>query len=174
MAVSVTWSSSNGGSAISEPLDHGDAPVGGWSTPQEVFLSHDGNNPITNCGFYLVNTDLGTDLAQVVFWGNQNTANEFGGFLLNMDAEGLYPTWSAYNDKYGTNYNVFRTGAGDSRENAIQLPVAMGLTGAAGVIQTGTAPNVRFKCRLNVPFAFYDYAWVDIEFRQKMRFSYTS
>lgn len=173
MAVEVTWSLTNGGSAISDPIDHGGIDAGAEGSASEIFLRHNGGNVITNCGFYLTNTDPNLDLPVMIAWGDGITAASFGGFELNMNAVGGYPTWPSYTNKYGTNYNVFRTGAGDTRNNAITLATNMGLSSGAGIIQTGSAPNVRFKCRIVVPSSYSNFGPI-LTFSQKLRFTYTS
>jgi len=179
MTISITFSSTNGGTAITS-LDNGSSAAGSNTTEQEVFIRHDGNNPITNCGFYLAeksgtyggNFSAAADLAEILEWGDETTAAAFGGFMLNMDATGGYTTWSTYSSKSGTSYNVCRTGAGDSSTNKILLATNMGLTGSAGTLQAGDEPNVRFKCRIAVPS---DETVLGIrQFGQKIHFTYTS
>lgn len=181
MPVSVTWSSSNGGGAISQPLDHGVDTNGSVLSAQEVFLSHDGANQITDCGFYLAeksgayggDASAGADLSELLGWGDGGDADAFGGFQLNMDATGGYAgNWPTFGDKSGSTYNVFRTGVGDSEANKIVLATNMGLTGAPGTIQTGSSPNVRFQCRVEIP-EDEDTAGVR-QFDQRLRYTYTS
>lgn len=160
MPVSIIWSLTNGGAAISEPLDHGADSSGSILTSQEIFMRHDGTNQITAVGFglgVLIGTYGGdatkeADLAEMFSWGNGATAAVFGGVQLNMDAIGAYAgNWPTFDDKFGSTYNVFRAGTGDAIETRILLPVNMGLTGVAGTIQAGASPNVRFKARIEIP-----------------------
>lgn len=179
MTVSITFSTTNGGSAITS-LDNGIATAGSPTAEQEIFIRHDGENQISNCGFYLAaksgtyggDFSAAADLAEMLEWGDATTEASFGGFLVNMDATGGYTTWPTYSSKSGTSYNTCRTGAGDSSTNKILLAVNMGLTGSAGTLQTGDEPNVRFKCRIAIPS---DEGVLGVrQFDQKLHFVYTS
>lgn len=171
MSVNITWSSTNGGAAITEPLDHGSAAAGNILSDQEIFIRHDATNPITNCRFYLTST-VPADLAEILSWGDASIADDFGGIQINMDAITSYPTWSTVGTKSGTHYNVFRTGVGDSADNGILLTANSGLTGSAGTLQAGSSPNVRFKLRVQIP-TNEDTTGARV-FAQKMRFTFTS
>lgn len=179
MTVSITFSATNGGSAITS-LDNGSAAADSNTTEQEIFIRHDGANQISNCGFYLAaksgtyggDFSAAADLAEILEWGDATTEASFGGFLINMDATGGYTSWPTYTSKGGTSYNTFRTGAGDSSTNKILLAVNMGLTGSVGTLQAGDEPNVRFKCRIDVPS---DETVLGVrQFDQKLSFIYTS
>lgn len=181
MAVSITWSSTNGGAAVTEPLDHGVDSNGTILGTQELFLRHDGTNQITDCGFFLAeksgtyggDQSAALDLAEILGWGDGADADAFGGFQINMDATGGYSgNWPAFGDKAGSTYNVFRTGVGDSEANKILLATEMGLSGAAGTIQAGASPNVRFQCRIAIP-EDEDTPGVR-QFDQRLRYTYTS
>jgi len=179
--INITWSSTNGGAAISEPLNYGSDTSGSVLSEQEVFLRHDGVNQITDCGFYMAeksgtyggSSSAPNDLAELLAWGDGATAAAFGGYELNMDATGGFlGSWPTFSDKSGTTYNVFRTGVGDSEANKILLATQMGLTGAAGTVQAGTSPNVRFKGRIEIPS---DEGTVGVrQFDQRLRYTYTS
>lgn len=181
MPVSITWSSTNGGSAVSQPIDHGNDNAGNTMAAQEFFIEHDGDNPITDCGFYIA-IKTGTyggdfsalaDLEEMLAWGDSEETNGYGGFQINMDATGSYVgLWPTVGDKSGSTYNTFRTNIGDSAENKILLATQMGLSGGVGTIQAGTGPNVRFKCRVRVP---NDTTEVGTrQFEQRLRYTYTS
>lgn len=174
MSVLVTFSLTNGGTAISDVIDHGSFSNGAGTTAQEIFIRHDGDNSITSCGFFIQAASddyegdftANTDLNEVLAWGNDSTSSGFGGFQFNLNATGaggdaftgFYPTWSwsSYSDKAPTDSgsnivgNVCRTGTGDSATNAINVVTNMGCT-SNGTIQAGSAPNVRFKCRFYAP-----------------------
>lgn len=181
MPVSVTWSLTNGGAAISEPLDHGTGVNGDTLAAQEIHLRHDGVNQITNCGFYLAqksgayagDADAPSDLAELLAWGDDSTENGFGGFQVNMDAVGGFGAgaWPLYNSKQPTNGSAFFTGVGDTAANKIQLPTSMNL-GTPGNIPAGATPNVRFQARIQVP-TDEDTPGVR-QFDQKLRFTFTS
>lgn len=160
--VNLTWSTSNGGTAISGNLDHGNASNGVATTAQEVFIRHDGTNSITSCGIYIREfsgtysggASAALDLAELLGWGDNSTESTYGGFEINMNATGSYPAaaWPVYNSKSPSQGHVFRTGTGDSQANAITISTATGAT-ASGEIQSGSSPNVRFQCRISVPSA---------------------
>lgn len=174
MSVTITWSNTNGGVSISSK-GHGTGSAGDTLSANTLFIRHSGINSISQCRFYLATTSgsSATYLTEILQWGDATTAADFGGLQLNMDANGGFPSiWPTIYSKFGTNYNVFRTGVGDSSTNGILLPQAMGLTGSPGIIQAGDAPNVSFQCRIQIPSSVVDTGsrWFD----QRMRFSYTS
>jgi hypothetical protein len=160
MSVGIVFSLTNGGPAITTLVDHGSAANGIASSATEIFIRHDGSNPITNVGLYLrqvSGTYSGSftapaDVAEILAWGDGVTAAAFGGFQCNFDAVGTYPadTWPTYSVPTSTNGSVFKTGVGDTEGNAVILPVATGAS-VAGSIQAGSSPNVRFKTRVAVP-----------------------
>lgn len=160
MTVSVTWSYSNGGAAITTDVDYGNASNGDTTDAEEIFVRHDGSNSITSVGLYIraySGTYVGSataalDLTEFIGWGNSSTSSGFGGILINWNALGSYPSssWSTYSSKAPTGGNVFRTGVGDSLSNAVEVPTSTGAT-AAGEIQAGSSPNVRFQLKIRVP-----------------------
>lgn len=162
MSVSVIWSLTNGGEPLSAVIDHGNSSNGDVTTSVELFIRHDGNNSITSTGLY-VRAYTGTysggltaaaDLAELLAWGDGATAAAFGGFQCNLLATTSYPTsgWPTYSNKSPTGGFVHRTGVGDSEGNAVAIPITTGAVGS-GEIQSGSAPNVRFKVRAEVPSA---------------------
>jgi len=181
MAITVTWSSTDGGSAISEPLNHGSAAAGNILTAQTIFLAHNGTSPITGCVFY-IEEKSGTyggaatpsaDLAELLGWGDDSTANGYGGYQLNMDANGSFPALSfpVFNNKQRNQSVTFLTGVGDSPANGVPLPTTMGLTNAQE-IPIGTSPGISFQCRIQIPT---DEGVAGIrQFDQKLRFTFTS
>ena len=160
MTVSLVWSSTNGGVAITS-LDHGAASNGAETTEQELFLRHDGVAEITDVVFYVMEfagTYLGgataaADLAELLAWGDLSTLTGFGGLLFNFLATTSYPSsgWSTYASKDPTGGTVVRTGVGDSEGNGIPLPITTTGAVAAGEVPTGASPNVRFKIKYVVP-----------------------
>jgi hypothetical protein len=180
MPVAITWSSTQGGSALSEPLSHGSIAAGNTLPAQQVYLRHDGVNQITNCKFYVSQysgaytggATAAADIAEALAWGDGITLASFGGFQVNMDKAGGFPSgsWPTFSSKQPSNGSAFFTGAGDSADNAILLSSAMGLT-SAGLLQTGT-PDVAFQCRVHIPS---DEGITGIrQFDQKLRYTYTS
>lgn len=162
MSVSIIWSTSAGGTGISDIVDHGSAENGGQTTDQEIFIRHDGDNPITNVGFYIRKYSGNysgsftptSDLNEIISWGTENLEADFGGFMVNFNAEGGYPAedWPVYNNKTPTNGFVHRDGVGDSEVNAVEIPTVTGAA-VAGEIQADadTGNGVRFKVRVEVP-----------------------
>ena len=181
MAVNITWSLSNGGPAIADPLDHGETAAGSTTTAQTVFIEHDGENQIIGCGFYISqksgtyngNFSPSSDISESLQWGNATEDNEFGGFQVNMNATGGFPgsSWPVWNDKTPSGGSAFFSGIGDSAENKIVLPVTMGLSNA-GVITAGDSPDISFQCRFQIPTNEQNTGIRQID--QKLRFTFTS
>ena len=160
MAVSITWSETNGGAAISQPLNHGNVENGSSTTEKTIYVRHDGSNPITSCAFYLQqysgsyngDSSASADYNELIAWGDDATEDGFGGYLVNMNATGSWASgWATYDAKTPDYGFVCRTGTADTSGNAETLLEEMGLTSGDGEIQTGASPNVRFKCRIDVP-----------------------
>ena len=188
MAVNITWSATNGGSALSEALDGGGSGVdhgidsnGTILTARTIYIKHDGVNPITNCGFYIAEysgvyggaASVSADKNELIAWGDGSTEDSFGGFQINMDAVGSFPSsaWPTYTNKLPTNGSAFYTGRGDDVANKIPLVSNMGLDNPAA-IQVGTSPNVRFQCRIAIP---QDEDTTGVrQFDHKLRFTFTS
>jgi len=179
--MGLIFSYTNGGVGISTLIDHGSAANGVASSSTEIFIRHEYSNPITNVGLYLrrvSGTYSGSftataDVAEILAWGDGADADAFGGFQCNFNAVGLYTpeVWPTYSTPIATNYSVFKTGVGDSEDNAITLPVATGAS-AAGTIQAGSSPNVRFDTRCVVPA---DEDTVGIrQFEWVVRYNFTS
>jgi hypothetical protein len=123
MVVSITWSASEGGTAIPEPLDHGNIANGTQSTAQDLFVRHDGTNPITSVGYYAQafsgdyagnggNASAAADFTELIGWGDNYLATDEGGFLINQNRAGAFPA---------TDSEVHKTGTGDSASNAFTL-----------------------------------------------------
>jgi hypothetical protein len=185
VSVTITWKQAS--VEITQPLDHGSGSNGDTLTAQEVSISHDGSNQITNCKFYLAaysgtytgGATAAADLAEIIAWGDSqatapgDTAADFGGLQLNMNAAGGFPSgdWPTHATKSGANFNVFRTGAGNSSVNAITLPIAMG----GGMVTDGVIPaggEVSFRCRVQLPTNEDTVGARQVD--QKLRFTYTS
>ena len=162
MSVDITWSLTNGGTAISTTVDHGSKANGETSTVKEFFVRHDGINEITSTkifirafsGTYLGGTTAAADLAELLNWGDQTTSGSFGGIQVNMDAVNSYPAaqWPTYSAKDTTYGFAHRTGVGDSEGNGVLLSKnSYSAAGTDGVIPAGASPNVRFQARVVVP-----------------------
>ena|SRR5579863_5068798 len=161
MSVSITFQSSNGGSTISDPLSHGNISNGAITTPQIIFLSQNGVNPVTGVGFYIDlaspytgdATALG-DQTELISWGNGVVSSDFGGFQINQNATGSFPgaSWPTLSNPTTTDTHgiTIRTGHGDSSSNPIPIQTVTGAS-STGTIQTGASPNVSFATRIVVP-----------------------
>ena len=181
MSVSIIWSSTVGGEAITSIIDHGNAANGAATTPEEIFIRHDGGSNITNVALYIReysgsysgSATAAADIAEIINWGDQTAEDDFGGFFINFNAATSYATgWPTYSDKSPTGGFVHRTGYGDSESNAIDLPTSTGAT-ATGEIQTGSAaPGVRFQAKIAVP-TNEDTAGVR-QWETVLRYTYTS
>ncbi len=159
--VNLVWSLTNGGTSITS-TNHGSADNGAATTVQTLYLRHDGVNQITSAalyvkpytGSYTGAASAAADFAEIVAWGDGATATSFGGFLINQDATGSFPSgvWPVWNSKSPTYGSVIRTGVGNSsaNANAITLSSRTGCT-SDGVVQVGSSPNVRFQCKVVVP-----------------------
>lgn len=187
MAVSIIWSLTNGGESISDLIDHGNLSNGSQSGGQTIYIRHDGTNKITNVGLYMRAysgvyggsfTATG-DLNELISWGNGVAANTFGGFLINMDAIGGFPStsWPIYTDKsidLGGGVIggfVHCTGQGDSEGNAVELSARSGAT-IDGEIQAGSSPNVRIQVAVAIPI-LEDTVGIR-QWDQVLRYNYTS
>lgn len=169
MAVSITWSETNGGSAISS-VDFSSGAAGVTLGPETIFLQHNANNPLTGCRFYLG----GTDVTEMIEQGDAG-GTSFGGVQIHMNAIGDFPVadWPTVTDKSpsGKDTHTFRTGFGDSSANGIMLAKNMGLTNH-GVFQDGDSPDISFQVRIVIPSAESTTGARSIQ--QRMRFTYTS
>lgn len=106
MVVSITWSASQSGSAISSPLNWGNINVGANSTG-DIFISHNGTEKIYDCSFYIAaysgsyvgGADPATDLAELQAWGDAGD-----GFAINQDLTGGFGTgtWVTHTTSAGT------------------------------------------------------------------------
>lgn len=163
MAVSLIFSSTNGGTNFSSPADHGNVANGSITTPLTIYIRHNGANPITSVGLFCDSVDTGTytgdataanDKSELLGWGNAGASGDFGGVEVNLNASASFPgsSWPTFANKSsvdGFGYTI-RNGIGDSSSNTILLPTATGAT-SLGTIQTGASPNVRFQMRIVVP-----------------------
>jgi hypothetical protein len=163
MSISITFSFSNGGLGIADPVDHGDIANGSTTTPQTIYISHNGINPITSAGLYCSSVNSSeyagsatalTDLEELIAWGNALTSNDFGGVQFNLNATGSFPgsSWPTFTNKTTVDsrgYTV-RSGVGDSSSNTILIPSSAGAS-SLGTIPVGSSPNVRFQSRIVAP-----------------------
>lgn len=159
MSVNVIWRQ---GSVVSDPLtapvNHGNIGNGSATSGIEIFVSHNGANPITNAAIFMrpysgtysgSNTASG-DFAEFISWGDKNTVDGFGGFQVHFGAPTSYISdWPTYGAKTQSESFCHRSGVGDSEGNAFLLPISSTGSDAAGKINDGSA--ARFKTRVVIP-----------------------
>ena len=160
MSVLLYFSSTNGGTAITNDVSHGTGGNGTTLTAQTIYIRHSGTNSITNVKMYIApygGTYSGDktaidDHAEIIGWGNNVDYLLYGGFEINMNALDSFPyaNWPHYYSKNPSYGVVCSTGLGDTQANAITLSSKSGAI-ADGTIQAGSSPNVRFKCRITIP-----------------------
>lgn len=181
MSVGLVFSTTNGGTAIEDAIDHGDGSNGETLTAQTIYIRHTGTNDITGVKMYIqafTGTYAGAftaidDLAELLAWGDAATSDGFGGFQVNMNATGSFPStgWPTLASKHPTYGFVCYTGLGDNSSNAVTLAITSGLV-TPGVIPAGSSPNVRIQCRVAIP---QDEDTVGIRmFDQTFLYTYTS
>lgn len=187
MSVQIVWSLTNGGSSLDEPIDHGDNTSGNTLSPKTIFIRHTGANPITSCSFF-VRPYTGTysgdgtatdDFNEIIAWGDDADAADFGGFQINQNAVGGFPggSWPTLADKttVDTLGETFRSGVAHGISEAQAVPLQKEMYNAGGVdgeIPTGAAPNARFQARIVIPSSE---AVPGVRlFEQVLKFTYTS
>lgn len=184
MAISLTFSSTNGGIGFSAPVDHGNVANGSITVPVTIYVRHNGVNQITGVTLYCDVVDSASyagdataanDKAELIAWGDAGASGDFGGAQVNWNASGSFPgsSWPTFANKTtvdGFGYTV-RTGIGDSSSNGIIIPTASGAT-SSGTIQAGATPNVRFQMRTVVPLN--ENTLGIRQFRTSFSFNYTS
>jgi len=188
MTVSITVSGESGGNPIEEVTDSGELSAGSASDAIDLYVRHDSAVwQITDCGFYLVRY-VGTnytgadtpdqDYADIIGWGDDTIAldpdahgvsedPDYGGFYLNMNHSGGFPT---------ADWHPFRTGHGDSSQNAVVLSQdAINDTGSGWTPADGEIPfqgEAHIKVRWDIPQNVEDAGKLLIQL--VMTYSYTS
>lgn len=152
MAVSLTISSTAGGTPELLPQSFGTLTPGVVGTPEGFYLSHDGLNIIEDVRFYLFpyngvyagSRTANDDYATFIAWGDGSPSSTTGyGLYLSMDAAGGFVAGS---------YQNFSTGNGDSLANAITLDedaISTGTPAGDGVIPV--AGEAHIQLRLDIP-----------------------
>lgn len=152
MTVSIRYAASPGGTAYSLPESAGTLSPGDQSSVIDAYISHDGIAKITGCAIYILPYSagiyLGAETAQddydlLIGWGdNSYPATSGEGLYINMNHSGGFPTGD---------WQVFRTGAGDSLGTAFSLPVEAISTGTAVAGEIAPAGEAHVRWRLDVP-----------------------
>jgi len=159
LAVNITFSSTNNGSAIAGTLDHGNSSNGSSTTAEEIFIRHNGESSITGVALYIrefSGTYSGSatasgDFAEILGWGDTSTVTGFGGVQLNLLSTTSYPVsgWPVNTDKDPTGGKTCRTGFGVSDATAITLPTTTNASPAGVIAKSQT--NVALQTRIQVP-----------------------
>lgn len=155
MTVSVRFAQTTLGEPLALPVDAEELAPGDQSSIFDFYISHTGTAKISLCKIYMLPYSSGVyhgtrtaqdDYDTVIGWGDTSyPAVSGGGFYINLNNSGGFPL---------ADYQVFRSGCGDSLAAAIDLPAAaINLGGAvAGEIQAGGEAHVR--CRLDIPAGY--------------------
>jgi len=174
MVVSITWSGTSGGDAITEPISHGNIGNGSAAADLDLYIRHDATaGPITDAGFFMQPysgtgyTGVGTqtDYIEIMGWGSTSTSTNDGGFYLNQDAVGTHPE---------AGFIVHEPGTGDS-SNKLDLSTAAITGTGTGTYQDGEIPlggEAHVKVRLAVP-AYEDTAGIRF-FDHILAYTFTS
>ncbi len=189
MVVAVEWSTSSSFASTTSLIDHGNVASGAATSGVEIFIRHNGLNPITGCVFFIqpfTGTYSGAATAPSDFtelattWGAASAA-AFGGFQVNMDKNSAYvAAWGSSGTKdtiVSTKKLTFTARNDDgggavavSAATGVPLHVDMGCT-SEGVVPIGSTPGVGFKARLMVPAA----TTLGVrQFDQVLKYTYTS
>jgi hypothetical protein len=131
MAVSLIWSISNGGAAITPPLNIGTIAPGSTTDTSQIFIRHTGLKAITGCKLYIQpysgSSFTGIETAQDNF--DELTGAIFNpGLQINVDQINEFPA-SSWKDISST--------VGSSNSTALNI----------GTIPAGDTPGVSFKVR---------------------------
>jgi hypothetical protein len=180
MTVNITWSTTDNGTAVTQPINHGNVPNGGTTTAIELFVRHDGDNVITNCGLYLSEysaTYTGSnnktfDRALMFTWGDSAVSNTFGGIQINMNQTGSFPngSWPTYDNHSPAEGFVFATGQGEDSSSPIILSNTMGL-GIAGRIDSGFT-SASLNIRVKIPSSYVSIDTIQVD--TTLKYTYTS
>ena len=144
----VTFSRVSSGQAIADILkgsdsgiNHGKVANGEETHPEDIYISHDGLNEITDCKFYYQQftgiysgeQTAALDFDELKVWGDSDAAK---GFLIDVNHDSVYE------------YNL-RTGQMDEEANA----VALDDIGAGGTSpdDIGVGGEAHIKLKLSIP-----------------------
>lgn len=166
MSIQIIWSTTNGGSALDEPVSHGDNVSGNELDAQTLFLRHTGENPLTSCAIYIRaysstysgDATASADLSEIIAWGDAASEEDFGGFQVNFNAVDDFPSesWSTYANKttVDTLGDTFRSGTGHGSSYAERITIPKETYDAGGVdgeIPAGLSPDVSMQFRFVIP-----------------------
>lgn len=167
MPVTITWSTTQNGTAVAESLtggsngvDHGSGTNGTTLSQREIWVRHDGTNAITGCGLYIANysntygggASASVDLTEIIGWGDSSTANAFGGFQVNMNSGDTNPgDWPTVSAKQPTNGSAFFTGVGDNADNKVLLSTTMGAAVTSTGVIAASNTDAQLYFRIQIP-----------------------
>jgi len=197
MSVTIHWALDNNGTDIIQPLEHSrtnDLLENNTETEEkEIYIYHDGANDLTNCSFYL-NPFSGTyeghksamlDFEELLEWGNSADVDDFGGYMINMDAANSFTAnWPSNSSHSIGNSSVLSfvfnnsDSLGNKSSNSIPFHANMLANGNG---ETGVCPanapygygaNYKFKCKIKIPKNENEVG--TRQFDLVMRYTYTS
>jgi hypothetical protein len=152
LTVSIRYAPSPSGTPYSLPESVGTLSPGDQSSVVNTYISHDGSSKIEDCTIYILpysaGVYLGAETAQddydlLLGWGDSSyPATSGGGLYINTDYAGGFPS---------SNWEVFRTGYGDSLGTAIPLPSRAISTGAAVAGEIAAAGEAHLRWRIDIP-----------------------
>jgi len=155
LTVSIRYAPSPSGTPYSLPEDVGTLSPGSQSSVTDTYISHDGTVKIESCAIYILpysaGVYLGADTAQddydlLLSWGDATyPATSGGGLYINMNHSGGFPT---------ADWQVFRTGFGDSLGASIDLPATAISTGTAVAGEIAASGEAHLRWRLDVPASY--------------------
>ena len=169
MVVAITWAESPGGAAIAGDLVWPNINNGS-STVDDLYISHDGDEKIYSCGFYIQaysgvyagGDSAANDYTELLGWG----AADIEGFLINQDLLGL---WAA-------GYTSHKTGRG-----TVTMPITLDSDSIVGGASLGDgeiegavlgAEEAHVMVKIAVPAA--ETTAGTRQFDQVLAFTYTS
>lgn len=155
MTTSIRYASSPSGTPYSLPESAGTLSPGDQSSVIDTYISHDGTSKITDCAIYILpysaGVYLGADTSQndydlLLGWGDSSyPATSGGGLYVNMNHTGGFPS---------SDWQVFRTGVGDSLGAAFSLPITAISTGSAVAGEIQASGEAHLRWRLDIPVSY--------------------
>ena len=152
MTVSIRYAPSPSGIPYPLPESFGTRSPGEQSDIVNTYISHDGVAKIEDCSIYILpysaGVYLGAETSQddydlLLSWGDASYPATLGGVLyVNMNALGGFPD---------ADWQVFRTGAGDSMGTAFPLPAEAITSGVAVAGEIAPLGEAHIRWRLDIP-----------------------
>lgn len=143
MTISIIWSATSGGDAISDPKDCLTVAAGSSIIVQDLYVRATENTAkLTSCGWYIRpvddyvgSEDATTDYNEIIAWGNANPS-PVGGYKINQNTETGVPS-----------YTVCETGVGVS-SSPIDLHINSIVGGpglVTGDLEVGEEAHIQVK-----------------------------